>query len=264
MKLFHRKYGTGPTLIILHGLYGSSDNWVTIARKISEKFTVVLPDLRNHGQSPHSQDHTYDLMADDIFELTRELDISRLILAGHSMGGRVAMNFALKFPEMLDALIVIDISPFGSTDLQNLFFKQHKEILETIISLDIKSKKSRADIENCLSLKIVSEKTRGFLMKNLTRNREGLFEWKLNSVSLLENLNNITGSIVNEISYHNSVSGFPVYFIKGEQSDYINPDDMPLIRRIFPVAELVILKDAGHWIHADRPEEIEKIFLSLI
>jgi pimeloyl-ACP methyl ester carboxylesterase len=264
MKLFYRKYGTGPCIVILHGLYGSSDNWVTIARKLSDKFTVILPDMRNHGQSPHSQDHTYDLMAEDIVELTQELNIGRFILAGHSMGGRVAMNFALKFPGMLEALIVIDISPIGSTDPENLFFKQHKVILESILSLDIRGLKSRTDVENFLALRIESERTRGFLMKNLTRNSEGLFEWKLNAESLLLNLTNITGSIINENMYQNPVSGFPVYFIRGEKSDYINPDDFPIIRSLFPAAELVTIKDAGHWIHADQPDEIEKLFLSLI
>jgi len=264
MKLFYRKYGSGPCLVILHGLYGSSDNWVTIARKISDRYTVILPDLRNHGQSPHSRDHTYDLMTEDLAELLHELEIRRFILAGHSMGGRVAMNFVCKFPEMIEALIVIDISPFGSKDRDNQHFKQHKEILESMLYLDIRSLNSRRDVENSLALKIESERTRGFLMKNLTRNRKGQFEWKLNAKSLLLNLSNITGSMTEEKIYHNPVSGFPVYFIRGGKSDYINPDDFPQIRSLFPAAELVTIKDAGHWIHADRPDEIEKLFLSLI
>lgn len=263
MKLFYRKYGSGPCFVILHGLYGSSDNWVTIARKISERFTVIVPDLRNHGQSPHTKDHTYNLMSEDIAELIHELDIRKFILAGHSMGGRVAMNFAYKFPEMIEVLFVIDISPFGSADPENQYFEQHRKILKSMLSVDIRSLKSRRDVENYLATGIESERTRGFLMKNLTRNSEGLFEWKLNAESLLLNLANITGSMTEEKIYQNPVSGFPVYFLRGEKSDYLNPDDFPGIRSLFPAAELVTIKDAGHWIHADRPDEIEKLFLSL-
>src|SRR5512138_128346 len=104
MELFYRKYGTGPPLFILHGLFGSSDNWVTIARKLSGYFTVYLPDQRNHGQSPHSDIHNYDSMSRDLFELTEKLEINKLFLAGHSMGGKVAVNFALKWPEKINSL----------------------------------------------------------------------------------------------------------------------------------------------------------------
>jgi pimeloyl-ACP methyl ester carboxylesterase len=101
MKLFYRKYGNGPALIILHGLFGSSDNWVTIAKKISDKFTVYLPDLRNHGNSPHSDEQDYNLMRDDLHELVTDLNLKKFFLAGHSMGGKVAISFAIRWPEML-------------------------------------------------------------------------------------------------------------------------------------------------------------------
>src|SRR5512133_2376601 len=112
MKLFCRKYGNGPPLIILHGLFGSSDNWVTIAKNLSDSFTVYLPDQRNHGQSPHSDVHDYDSMRDDLFELVNDLSLKKFFLAGHSMGGKTAISFALKWPEMLNGLLIADISPF--------------------------------------------------------------------------------------------------------------------------------------------------------
>ena len=112
MKLFYRKFGKGPPLIILHGLYGSSDNWVTIARSLSECYTVYLPDQRNHGQSPHTNIHDYDSMRDDLFELTSDLKFKKIFLAGHSMGGKTAISFAVKWPEMINGLLIADISPF--------------------------------------------------------------------------------------------------------------------------------------------------------
>src|SRR5674536_156004 len=112
MKLFYRKYGNGPPLIILHGLYGSSDNWITIAKSLSDSFTVYLPDQRNHGRSPHSPIHDYDSMRDDLFELANDLKLKKFFLAGHSMGGKTAISFAIKWPEMLDGLFIADISTF--------------------------------------------------------------------------------------------------------------------------------------------------------
>jgi pimeloyl-ACP methyl ester carboxylesterase len=263
MKLFYRIFGSGPALMILHGLYGSSDNWVTIARRISEKYTVILPDLRNHGQSPHSEQHTYDLMADDIHELAGELRLDRFILAGHSMGGRVAMKFAIRWPEMINSLVVADISPYGPATSESVFYSQHKKILETILSVDPKKYAARKDIEELLCSGISSEKIRGFIMKNLGRNDQGAFEWKLNASSLLENLWEITSGIADEKETGDPVTGFSVTFLKGENSEYINPEDFGKIMRLFPAAEFITIKNAGHWLHADSPDEIEKILLGL-
>jgi esterase len=261
MNLYYRKYGNGPPLIILHGLYGSSDNWVTIAKNISGKYTVYLPDLRNHGRSPHSPEHTYAAMADDLFEMVEDLGIDKFILAGHSMGGKVAMSFALNWPEKLNSLIVIDISPFGSTDRDNPFYIQHRKILETLISIDLHGCKSRNDVENLLSVKIDSERISSFLMKNLTRTDSGLFAWKLNTSSLLKNLSNITEGVIKPGDDFLPVTGFRVIFIKGELSDYISEADLGKIQNIFPAAEIVIVSNAGHWINAERPDAIEKIIL---
>jgi esterase len=263
MKLFFRTFGSGPALMILHGLYGSSDNWVTIARRISEKYTVILPDLRNHGQSPHSDRHTYDLMADDIVELAGELKLDRFILAGHSMGGRVAMRFASRWPDMINSLVIADISPFGTSSNESVFYTQHKKILETILSVDPHKYASRKDIEESLCSGISSEKIRGFIMKNLGRNDQGAFEWKLNAASLLENLREITAGIADEDQPGDHVTGFPVTFIKGENSEYIDREDFEKIRRLFPAADFITIKNAGHWLHADRPDEVEKILLGL-
>jgi esterase len=262
MKLFFRKYGSVPPLVILHGLYGSSDNWVSIAGRLSSYFTVILPDLRNHGQSPHSPIHTYEEMANDLVELLTALEIDRFILAGHSMGGKAAMSFAIRWPERLNGLVVIDISPFGSPDTHNPFFIEHKEILESILSVNPESVTPRNEIERMLSEHIHSERTRGFIMKNLKRRPEGNFEWKLNAPALLSNLPGITDGIVRE-GAGQAVTGFPVLFIRGGNSDYLNPDAVKDIVKIFPAAELITIPGAGHWIHAEKPDEITEVFLTM-
>jgi esterase len=262
MKLFYRKYGTGPPLIILHGLYGSSDNWVTIARKISGSFTVYLPDQRNHGQSPHSPDHSYDAMSQDLFELIEDLGIGKFILAGHSMGGKTAVNFALNWPERINSLIIIDISPFRQNEYEKQLYIQHQTILKAILSIKPSEYESRAEVEKLVATKINDEKIRGLILKNLQRTDKGSFEWKLNASSLLENLNSIIEEIPIPGNLPIPVTGFPVTFIKGEDSQYLQMSDLKEIQRIFPTSEIVSVRNAGHWIHVEKPDVIEDILLS--
>jgi esterase len=264
MKLFYRKYGSGPPLVVLHGLYGSSDNWVSIAKKISDRYTVYLPDLRNHGQSPHSREHNYKTMANDLHEMIEDLNIVKFLLAGHSMGGKVAMKYALEWPESLYSLVIIDISPSGTTDRNNVIYLQHLEILETILSVRLPGIRSRDEVDKQLSERIDSEKTRALIMKNLRRTDDGSFEWKLNAKSLLENINNIMEGIITPGQVINHVTGFPVTFVRGELSEYIQQDDFKAISSIFPAAEMKVVKGAGHWINAEKPDEIADILLNAI
>ena len=261
MKLFYRKYGSGPPLVILHGLFGSSDNWITVARNISSRFTVYIPDQRNHGQSPHSSDHNYNLMCYDLLEFIEDLKIEKIILAGHSMGGKVAVNFAITWPEKLNSLIVIDISPFVAANNIDVYL-QHREILETILSIKPSELNSRSDAEKLLSVRIGSEKIRGLILKNLHRTEKGRFEWKLNAKALLDNLNNIMDGIRLPATDITPVTGFPVTFVKGEDSDYLQKAEFKEILKIFPAVEFINVKNAGHWIHAERPDVIEGILLN--
>ena len=256
MKLFFRSYGNGPPLIILHGLYGSSDNWYSIAKMIGEYYTVYLPDLRNHGQSPHSEIMDYDSMRDDLLELVRDLKLKKFFLAGHSMGGKVAISFALKFPEILNGLLIADISPFINETSGQRIYEQHKSILSAMLSLDLSEIHSRRDAEAGLTKMTDSEKIKGFILKNLQRGSDNTFIWKINVHSLLDNLDKIMQGIDRSTLRNYQISGFPVIFLKGAESDYIQASDYPDILKIFPAAEIKEIGNAGHWLHADQPAEV--------
>jgi len=264
MKLFCRKYGSGPPLIILHGLYGSSDNWVSVAKSLSSRFTVYLPDQRNHGQSPHNPVHDYDSMKNDLYDLAGELKLQKFFLAGHSMGGKTTVNFALTWPEKLYGLLVADISPFVSEYGNPVAYAHHKNILGSILSIDFKTARTREVVEKLLSRTIDSDITRGFILKNLKRESDNSFSWKLNASALLENLDRIMEGIEPGDDYSEELSGFPVFFLKGEYSDYLPESDFPRIRRIFPAADFIIIPASGHWIHADNPEAVKECLLKFL
>jgi len=256
MKLFYRKYGNGPPLIILHGLYGSSDNWVTIAKRLADSYTVYLPDQRNHGQSPHNNIHNYDSMRDDLFELAGDLKLTKFFLAGHSMGGKTAISFALKWPEMINGLLIADISPFINENTKHSAFNQHFTILEAMLSMEMSLISTRREAESILLKKIPSEKVRGFILKNMQRTTGNNFIWKINPSSLLANLEKIMEGIDRPAYIDQQITGFPVIFLKGKNSDYLPSGDYGDIQKVFPAAEFVEVADAGHWIHSDKPDEV--------
>ena len=264
MKLFYRKYGNGPALVILHGLYGSSDNWVTIAKNLSDSFTVYLPDQRNHGQSPHNEIHDYDSMRDDLFELVNDLKLKKFFLAGHSMGGKTAISFALKWPERLNGLLIADISPFTYESDGHSAYSQHSGILNAILSLDLQKVTTRNEVEGLLKGKISSEKERGLILKNLQRTENNNFSWKINAKSLLANLEKIMKGIRRQTDYNQQITGFPVIFLRGGDSDYIPEKDFKDILHVFPAAEIIEVPGAGHWIQVDKPDEVVRYLKKLI
>jgi esterase len=258
MKLFCRKYGIGPPLIILHGLYGSSDNWVTIAKSISDSFTVYLPDQRNHGQSPHSNIHDYDSMRDDLFELVADLKLKKFFLAGHSMGGKTAISFALRWPEMINGLLIADISPFTNENNKSSVYNLHFTILNAMLSVDLASISTRNGVESVLLKEIPSDKIRGLILKNLQRTDNNKFIWKIDVKSLLNNLDKIMEGIDRKSNADQHITGFPVIFLKGANSDYLPSSDFRDIQKVFPATDFTVVANAGHWIHADRPDEVAK------
>lgn len=264
MKLFCRKYGNGPSLIILHGLFGSSDNWITIAKSISNRFTVFLPDMRNHGLSPHSDTHDYNSMSNDIYELADDLKLGKFFLAGHSMGGKAAISFAFKWPERLNGLLVADISPLVSQSFNVETGSLHVSILKAILSVNPSGISSRSQADSLLTPAIPDERLRGVILKSLQRNSDNSFTWKINALSLLKNIDRIMEPVKPEASDSSQISGFPVYFLKGEKSDYLPEKDFREIIKIFPAAEFITIPSAGHWLHADNPEAFKENILRFL
>jgi pimeloyl-ACP methyl ester carboxylesterase len=244
MELFFRTTGSGEPLVILHGLIGMSDNWLTPAKRLASQFQCIMPDLRNHGNSPHSPDFSLELMADDLYELFQKLRIASAYVLGHSMGGRVALAFADKYPDLVRKLIIVDIAPrkySGSKSIANL--------LEVMCRVDFTGLSTISEIDSFLKKYIPDDRVRFLVMKNTKRAEQG-FEWKLNLPVIIENVEDLM-TPVNE----NMHFGKPCLFIKGGKSDFITQEDITLIYNLFPQVQIEIIKNADHWVHVDAPED---------
>jgi pimeloyl-ACP methyl ester carboxylesterase len=262
MDLSFRKMGQGPPMIILHGLYGSSDNWVSIGRAFAEKFEVFLIDQRNHGNSPHTKEHNYIALRNDLHDFMESQGIRKAVIMGHSMGGKAAMYFAVAWPEMVDSLIVVDISPLSYKSLTNPVSQNldHMNIINAMLGVDFSEVKTREDVNRMLAESLTSEKLRQFLLKNVKRNKEDNgYEWKLNIQTLHDQLPKIMDGLETKPFLNgNGITGFPVLFIKAEKSGYIKEEDYAAIKTIFPMAEMVTIPGADHWVHVEQPELLIK------
>jgi pimeloyl-ACP methyl ester carboxylesterase len=260
MELFYRNFGKGPPLIIVHGLYGASDNWLSIGKALAGDFDIYLIDQRNHGQSPHSDTHNYPAMRDDLIRFMDKHDLPKAILVGHSMGGKTVMFMAEAYPERVDTLIVIDIAPTTChPDDQSSQARTHTEIVNGMLSVDFSQVKKREDVDVQLAGTIHSPRIRSFLMKNVSRSREGIYHWKLNAPVLRKELSSIFEGIdLSKYSPGTGITGFPVLFIKGENSDYITDDCILDIKQVFPMAEIASIPQAGHWLHVEQPDLLVK------
>ncbi len=246
VPLFFRKYGDRPpALVILHGLFGSSDNWHTLARKWSEDFTVYALDLRNHGQSPHTDEFSYALMAEDVLAWMHRENLDKAFFLGHSMGGKVAMQLALQHPEKVQGLIVADIAPDAYDDTHNLM---HHTVFRAFEVLDPTTIRRRSEGEAVLRNIIPSAGVRQFLLKNLERTPDGHYRWKPHWKALKKHYHRILEAV------EGPPYPGPALFLKGALSPYIQPHHIAGIRRLFPRAEIKEVPEAGHWVHADRPD----------
>ena len=246
MELFYRELGQGTPIVIMHGLFGSSDNWLTQARMLSSHYRVFSLDLRNHGLSPHDEAFSYPVMVSDLKEFIEQRKLEGPVLIGHSMGGKVAMNFALAHPEMVSKLIVVDMAP-KAYDLE------HYAILEGLKAIPIESITSRTEADQKLSGFVPDPETRQFLLKNLQRKPEGGFTWKINLPAVSKNLPKIGLDLEFKGKFQK-----PTLFIRGARSVYIKDDDLERIRTVFPAASLETL-DTGHWVQAEKPKEFVEV-----
>ncbi len=260
MNLNFRKLGSGHPLIILHGLYGAGDNWLSIAKVLSGFCEVYLIDQRNHGSSPHASEHNYDVLTKDIKEFMDQQGIEKAMILGHSMGGKVAMRFALTYPHMLTKLIIADISPGSYTNDQNRnHIKTHERIIQSLMKIDLGKIESLSDADKQMKEFLPDERLRKFLMKNLKKGDDHHYQWKINLSVLKDNLYDISDSIGKDQLDSEGIRNFPVLFIRGANSDYIVEEDETQIKKMFPLSTLVSLKNAGHWLHAEQPDTFAKI-----
>jgi pimeloyl-ACP methyl ester carboxylesterase len=254
IKLNFKKYGEGATnLIILHGFLGSLDNWHTLASDWGKSgLNVYVLDQRNHGKSPHTDTHTIADMVNDLYNFMQQSHIDKAIILGHSMGGKVAMQFALSYPMHTQKLIVADMSP-------RAYKHGHDDVFNAIKSVELSHLQSRKEAEESMKPFLGDFGTRQFVLKNLERSEEGGYIWKFNFETLYKDYENI----LLETHANNKYNG-PVLFIKGGLSLYIREHDDGMIKNLFPHAELAIIEEAGHWLHAEKPKAFYDLVLNFI
>lgn len=246
MQLFYRHFGHGMPVVILHGLYGISDNWVTFGRNLAElDYSVFIPDLRNHGQSPHSKVFDFPALCSDVAEFCESHQLSRINLIGHSLGGKTAMLLALQFPDLVGKLVVVDISLRKSPP-----DRDHQKLLDAMLSVDFSRSASRSDVDKQLSETIESVKLRQFLLKNVYWRDRNSLDWRLNLPAINENLL----SIFEGVTFPGQFRA-PALFIRGGESDYVLDQDIVEIKEKFPGAGVKTIANASHWVHADAPGE---------
>jgi pimeloyl-ACP methyl ester carboxylesterase len=243
MKLNTQILGKGEPLLIIHGFLGMGDNWKTIAKKLANDYEVHIPDMRNHGKSPHSSDFTYEIMVEDIKEYLDTHQLQKVNLIGHSMGGKIAMQFASNHPGRVKKLIVVDIAP-------KLYQPHHDDILNSLKKLKESRLTSRTEAEDILSEKIDNQGVRLFLLKNLKREEDNSLSLKPNVDVFLQNRHEIGRALPEDCLFEGKT-----LFIKGENSSYIRTNDEKIISKHFSNYKIVSIKKSGHWVHAENPKD---------
>ncbi|MGB0649702.1 MAG: alpha/beta fold hydrolase [Rhodothermales bacterium] len=252
MQLFRQSYGEGPPLLIIHGLFGASGNWVTLARNVYAKhFRTVTLDLRNHGRSPHAPEFSYDVMSQDVLMLMEEEGMEHAHIIGHSMGGKLAMHLALEHPEAVDRLVVADIGPQD-------YPARHGTLFDAMEALHPEHYSSREEIDVVLSRDIPASAVRQFLMKNLQRNGDA-FAWGINLPAIRQGYGEIIGPIESWETFDGET-----LFVRGGNSDYLVESDMTRIRALFPFADMATIEGVGHWLHAEAPKEFAELTLNFL
>ena len=244
MKLHANIIGEGKPFIILHGFLGMGDNWKTLAKKYSELgYQVHLVDQRNHGRSPHSDDFSYEIMSKDLLEYCESNQLTNIILLGHSMGGKTAMDFACRYAHLVEKLLIADIAP-------KYYAPHHQTILESLHALDFSKISSRNDAEAILKNYIPEPGIRMFLLKNLYRKEKTSFDLRINLSTLSGKVTEIGKALASDAIFNK-----PALFLRGSKSDYVLDTDFNLINKHFPNNQLKTVSNASHWLHAENPLE---------
>jgi pimeloyl-ACP methyl ester carboxylesterase len=246
MKLFFRELGQGQPFIILHGLMGSSDNWLTQAKILADQYHIYMVDQRNHGQSSHSDEFDYRVLANDLKDFITTHKLDNPIVLGHSMGGKAAMNFAVSNPDMLDRLIVVDIAPKD-------YPVHHDSIVEGLKAIPINTLQSRNQADEILSQYVPEADVRQFLLKNLSRKPEGGFSWKINLPVIDKSLEEIGAGLQFPGTFNK-----PALFVRGARSRYVKDEDRARIKELFPQSTMITM-DTGHWVQAEKPQEFVEV-----
>ncbi|MCA6437317.1 MAG: alpha/beta fold hydrolase [Bacteroidetes bacterium] len=243
MELAFRKYGEGPSLLILHGLFGQMDNWNSLAKQFASLgFTAITIDQRNHGLSPHSYEWTYELMAHDLMEFIEHHNLQSPIILGHSMGGKTLMFFEKLFPKIAQKLIICDIAA-------RAYEPKHNEVVAALNAVDFNHVKTRKDAELVLNSFIKDFGTKQFLLKNIywKDTDANLMDWRFNLKAITDNYNNVS------VAVPEFISNSPTLIIRGSLSDYINEEDIQNFNLRFNNITIETILDAGHWVHAEKP-----------
>ncbi|MBA4501460.1 alpha/beta fold hydrolase [Marinobacterium marinum] len=246
MLLHFQRHGQGEPLVILHGLFGTLENWGAQIKTLSERFDVVAADLRNHGRSPHAEIMSYKAMSEDLLTLLDHLQLERINLMGHSMGGKAAMQFALDHPERVKRLIVVDIAPVR-------YAPNHNDVIKGLNRIDLAELKSRTQADQTLSEYVDSAATRAFLLKNLYRDEHKRFAWRMNLPVLEREYANISASP------EGAPYTGPVLFIKGGDSNYLLAEHQQPIQQLFPQASFKIIAGAGHLPHVEKAASFTRL-----
>ena len=252
LNLNYRKYGSGRPIVILHGLFGSLVNWETICEALEQHFEVYALDLRNHGDSPHGDRFDYGIMADDLKRFILQRQLSDSIILGHSLGGKVAMTFAVTYPEDVAKLIVVDIAP-------KTYPADKTDIIDAMLTLELSRLFTLKQVVEALAVKIPDLPTRYFLVKNIVRNPDDGFRWKINLKGIRDNITELSKGLPQGMTFNK-----PTLFIRGVLSTYIEDRDFSLINRFFPQSQVLAITGAGHWVHIDAPEEFIRAVLSFV
>ncbi len=255
MKLFFREVGepTAPPIVILHGIFGSSDNWLTVSKTIAARgYRVFALDQRNHGQSPRADDQSYLSMAADLNEFIAGQRLDKPVVVGHSMGGKTVMQFAMQYPHSFSKLVVVDIAP-------KFYPIHHAELIRGLKAIDLLNLGNRNEADAVLSQYEPIPVVRQFLLKNLYRNAQGQFDWRINLPVIERELHSVGDELTNP-----RIVTEPTLFIRGSKSPYILDDDIPTIERLFPNVHIETIEGAGHWVQAEKPAEFVDVLLGFV